>query len=52
MVSELGPTIAQDDGQRYSNFPILFCPIVNVRTILGPQSLSLGFARFVPSRNL
>ncbi len=52
MVSERGPIAAQDNGQRNTNFAILFYTIVNVDTILGPQSLSLGLARFVPSRNL
>ena len=52
VVSERGPIIVQDNGQRYINFPILFYPIVHVKTILGPQSLSLGFVRFEPSRNL
>jgi hypothetical protein len=52
MVSERGPIVAQDNGQRYCNFPVLFYPIVNVDTILGPQSLSPGLARFVPMRNL
>ena len=52
MVGEQGPIVAQDNGQRYRNFPILFYPIVYVETILGPQSLSFGLARFVPMRKL
>ncbi len=52
VVGERGPIVAQDNGQRYSIFSILFYPIVNVDIILGPQFLSLGLVRFVPSRNL
>ena len=52
VVGEWGPIVAQDDGRRYRNIPILFHPVVYVKTILGPQSLSFGLARFVPMRNL
>ena len=52
MVSKRGPIVAQDDGRRWCNFPILFYSIVNVDTIHGPLSLSPGLARFVPMRNL
>ncbi len=46
VVGERGPIVAK------SNCPISFYPIVYVKTICGPQSLSFGLVRFVSMRNL